>query len=230
MASPSTEYPLGPLKEFCQWPETRKYVKYAHVGDAWRTLNEQPVPDSQKDVKVVETTFDLIFKISTSSGDESVQISKPTAPLPEGRKRHLIIRPEIGTDFLWRHINDLSEDEEPVTIMDLEDLTPPVPGQLAQCYAEWVDIWTEKYTLQLNKTGDHYGHTFTSPREEAAWNVTGFLLAWRIVRHCPAGSSITYEYKAGGPQFKLEEGSESSIASRFLKDQAAILAKERSLS
>ena len=66
---------------------------------------------------------------------------------------------------------------------------------------------------------------FLSASEEVAWNVAGYLLAWRIVMAPQIGS---IRYSAGNSKYLLEKGNETSVTRTFLKDQMEILARRES--
>lgn len=69
---------------------------------------------------------------------------------------------------------------------------------------------------------DYTANVFLSASEEVAWNVAGYLLAWRIVIFPQIGR---IQYSDGHSKYLLEKGNETSVAAQFLKDQVELLTK-----
>ena len=68
---------LKPLVVFCSQSQSQRYIKtIMNLGDAWRSLSEQPLLESEKDSVLVETNFDFVLRI-TNALEEQPQ-SKPT--------------------------------------------------------------------------------------------------------------------------------------------------------
>lgn len=61
---------------------------------------------------------------------------------------------------------------------------------------------------------------FVTASKEVAWNVAGYLLAWRIILDPEVGS---VEFTAGHSKYLLERGKEMSVTLGFLKDQVGLL-------
>lgn len=73
-----------PLAVFCSQPQSQQYIKTViNLGDAWRTLAEEPVSESDRKVAIIQTTFDLSLKIKHEQGDEiSIDIVTSESPPP----------------------------------------------------------------------------------------------------------------------------------------------------
>ena len=93
---------LKPLAVFCSQSQSQRYIKsIRNLGDAWRTLADEPIPESDREVSIIQTTFDLSLKIKHEQEDEiSVDIitsespsltglSKPIEPARHYRIRRL---------------------------------------------------------------------------------------------------------------------------------------------
>lgn len=66
---------------------------------------------------------------------------------------------------------------------------------------------------------------FPTVSEEVAWNVAGYLLAWRAV----LGHGVrSVEFSTGRSKYMLKPGAEMSATLDFLRDQAEMWAREES--
>lgn len=226
---------LKPLVVFCSQSQSQRYIKSVrNLGDAWRSLAEQPLPDCDKNSTLIETNFDLILKITNGLQEQRqlnptvVEISTyEPAPMstnqtaPTGNPRHYRIFADYGTDFIWRDPDDVTP-EEGDTVVDPEELLASLPPSVLESYDAWVNTYTEKFQERHEKSGNYYITTFSTGTEEVAWNVAGFLLAWRIVMVPEVGR---LEFTAGSSKYLLEKGKETSVTLAFLQEQVEILAK-----
>ncbi|PLB48907.1 hypothetical protein P170DRAFT_436583 [Aspergillus steynii IBT 23096] len=135
--------------------------------------------------------------------------------------RHYRIFADHGTDFIWRDPEDVRP-EEGVSVLDAEEVLSTFPPSVLELYDVWVDTYTHNFKERREKTQDYYASNFPTASEEVAWNVAGFLLAWRIALAPEVGR---IEFSAGGSKYLLEKGEETSAALRFLQDQVDILTK-----
>lgn len=66
---------VKPLALFVSQPQSQRYIKtIKNLGDAWRSLSEEPSTESDPNTIVIETTFDLTLRI-TMDGQEENSIS-----------------------------------------------------------------------------------------------------------------------------------------------------------
>ncbi|KAJ5613646.1 hypothetical protein N7528_007300 [Penicillium herquei] len=214
---------LRPLAVFCSQSLSQRYIKSTrNLGDTWRTLNEKPLEESESDQNfvLVETNFDLVLKITNgleeqrksnativemSTSEPPSSISPTEQPVSEVVPRHYCIFDDYGTDFIWRDPDDVTSEDGDTVLYDA-----------------WVDIYTDYFKERLEETGDYYNAHFPSSSEEVAWNVAGFLLAWRIIMAPEVGS---IEFKARNSKYLLVKGKETSVTLAFLQDQVDILEK-----
>ncbi|KAJ5969898.1 hypothetical protein N7501_006146 [Penicillium viridicatum] len=211
---------LKPLAVFSRQSQSQQCVKsIKNIGDAWRTLTEEPCTESGR-TTVIETTFDFILKITTEFDGVTVEIitiETPSRKLePSDLSRHYRIFPEYGTDFLWRAVEDINEDTES------QDEPVSFPPSVLELYDAWVDQWSTNWEKRIKDTQDYHAPVFSDRVEQVAWNVAGYLLAWRIVLGPGVGS---IEYTLGPTEYLLERGKESAVTERFLRDQIGLLAK-----
>ncbi|KAJ5251011.1 hypothetical protein N7489_001421 [Penicillium chrysogenum] len=87
-------------------------------------------------------------------------------------------------------------------------------------YNAWVDEWSDNWKREVEGTQDYRGPVFSDRTEEVAWNVAGYMLAWRILLAPGVGSVV---YTAGSTDYLLERGNELATE-RFLGDQIELLA------
>ena len=83
-------------------------------------------------------------------------------------------------------------------------------------YDAWVDTYTDKFKERCEDTQDYSANVFLTAAEQVAWQIAGYLLAWRIVRSPQVGS---VEYSLGRKKYVLEQGRESDITLAFLEAQ-----------
>lgn len=234
---------LKPLAVFCSQPQSQRYIKaIRNLGDAWRSFAEQPLPESDENSAVVETNFDFVLKIANAL--EEQRQSKPTVvemstlePLTSASlstppftstepPRHYRIFADYGTDFIWRDPDDVRP-EEGDCVLEAEEVLSTFPQSVLELYDAWVDTYTDSFKERREKTQNYYDTTFPTVSEEVAWNVAGFLLAWRITMAPQVGR---IEYSAGFSKYILEQGKESSVTLTFLQDQVDLLAKGKPVS
>ncbi|KAJ5108281.1 hypothetical protein N7456_004956 [Penicillium angulare] len=227
---------LRPLVVFCSHADSQRYIKdVRNLGDAWRSLSEPPVPQCDSQTVTLETNFDFSFKIKNAL-EEQLQSSPTAVELstaealsatstdysnPTNRPRNYRIFADYGADFLWRDPDDVLP-EEGDTVLDAEEFLAPFPPSVLELYDVWVNTYTENFSERREKPGDYHATTFPGAAEEVAWNVAGFLLAWRITM---APDVARIEFIAGDSKYFLEKGNETSVTLAFLQDQVNILAK-----
>ncbi|OJJ96885.1 hypothetical protein ASPACDRAFT_63205 [Aspergillus aculeatus ATCC 16872] len=230
---------LKPLAVFARQPQSQRYIKaIRNLGDAWRRLADEPLPESDTKSTLVETNFDLVLTIENAQDDQS-SLSNPivvemstreplAAPTEDttasgSSPRHYRIFADWGTDFIWRDFDDLRGDEGDCMLDAEEVLSSPLyPARVFENYDAWVETYAENFDQRRNKTGDFHASTFATVTEEVAWNVAGYLLAWRIAMAPDVGR---IELSAGVSKYMLEKGNETSVTLSFLRVQAELLAK-----
>lgn len=227
---------LRPLAIFCSQSQSQRYIKaIKNLGDAWRTLSEQPLFESEKDSTCIETNFDFILRIKIDLEEQCqskstiVEMSTGEPLLPSTSKqstpirnpRHYRIFADYGTDFLWRDPDDVTP-EEGDTALDPEEVLASYPPSVLELYDAWVDTYTENFKKRREEPGTYHVTTFSTASEEVAWNVAGFLLAWRITMAPEVGR---IEFTAGHSKYGLENGKETSVTLAFLQGQVDILTK-----
>lgn len=129
---------LKPLVTFCSQSIAQRYIKTVrNLGDAWRTLAEQPSLPEHGDSAVIETTFGLNLttrKDFNGGEDFSAKLDIPSLePVSEdvqstddttlSSPRHFQIFPDYGTDFIWLNDNDPTYNGESSHI-ELKDALP----------------------------------------------------------------------------------------------------------
>ncbi|KXG47447.1 uncharacterized protein PGRI_013170 [Penicillium griseofulvum] len=226
---------LKPLAVFCSQSQSQRYIKTArNIGDAWRSLAEKPLSKSEEDSVLVETNFDFVLKITNileerqseptivemSTHEPSTSLST-AAPTSAEDPRHYRIFADYGTNFIWRDFDDLRPGEGDC-MLEAEEVLSTLPSSVLELYNTWVDTYTDNFTERRDKTQNYYADAFLTASEEVAWNVAGFLLAWRITL-APQVASI--EYSPGSSKYLLKKGKETSVTLQFLQDQVDILAK-----
>ncbi|KAJ5528594.1 hypothetical protein N7527_001987 [Penicillium freii] len=214
---------LKPLAVFSRQSQSKQYVKsIKNLDDAWRTLTEEPCTESDR-TTVIETTFDFILKITTEPDGVTVEMTTIETPRklePSNLPRHYRIFPEYGTDFIWRAVEDINEDVQGYT--ESQDEFASFPPSVLELYDAWVDQWSTNWEKRIKDTQDYHAPVCSDRVEQVAWNVAGYLLAWRIVLGAGVGS---IEYTPGSTDYLLERGKESAVTERFLRDQIGLLAK-----
>lgn len=106
---------LKPLAVFCSQSQSQRYIKtIRNLGDAWGTLAEEPITESDRKFAFIETTFDFTLRITNGlENATSVEMTTSGAPSTKGPStpmepvRHYRIFPDYGTDFIWRSPHDL---------------------------------------------------------------------------------------------------------------------------
>ena len=143
------------------------------------------------------------------SGQESSS-TPSTQPL-----RHYRIFADYGTDFIWLNTADPSYSPDD-TYVEAADALSSFPPSVLQNYDAWVDTYADNFKKRCEDTQDYSANVFLTAAEQVAWQIAGYLLAWRIVRSPQVGS---VEYSQGGKKYVLEQGRESDITLAFLEAQ-----------
>jgi hypothetical protein len=190
--------PSKPLAVFCSQPQSQRYIKTVHnLGDSWRTLAGTSNLTSfaaDEDKIIIETTFDLTITIDKQSF--SVTIQAPAVKGPSGQAD-----PSYSPSD---------------TYVEAADALSVFPHSVLQNYNTWVDTYTDNFKKRCEDTQDYSANVFLTAAEQVAWQIAGYLLAWRIVRSPQVGS---VEYSQGGKKYVLEQGRESDITLAFLEAQ-----------
>ncbi|CAG8908080.1 unnamed protein product [Penicillium egyptiacum] len=229
---------LRPLAVFCSQSQSQRYIKtIRNLGDAWRSLAEEPLSECDKNSALVETNFDFVLKITNALEEQrqsnptlvemsvreppmSTTTSPSTSQPTTERPRRYRIFADYGADFIWRDPGDIRP-EEGDAVLEPEEVLSSFPPSALELYNVWVDTYAKNFKERRDKTGNFHATTFPTALEEVAWNVAGFLLAWRIVMAPKVGR---IEYTAGCSHYLLEKGKETSVTLAFLQDQVDILA------
>ena len=236
---------LKPLAVFCSQSQSQRYIKTVrNLGDSWRTLADDTHsrPAADEDDTIIEATFDLITKIKSGANKQSffVAIDVPSttekpheAPATtEGHSsgespddaqtlRHYRIFADYGTDFIWLNTNDPEYAPEN-TYVEAQDVLASSPQEVFQNYDAWVETYSQNFKTRCEETQNYSANVFVTATEQVAWQVAGYLLAWRIAKSSKVGS---VEYSPAKEKYLLELGKESEITKQFLEDQAALLLK-----
>ena len=106
-------------------------------------------------------------------------------------------------------------------MLEAEEILSSFPPSVFELYDAWVDTYTNNFKERREQPQDYHATTFPTAAEEVAWNVAGFLLAWRIVMAPQVGR---IEFSAGCSKYDLEKGKETDVTLAFLRDQVEILA------
>lgn len=146
--------------------------------------------------------------VSTKSSASSLS----TGISPTESPRHYRIFADYGTDFIWREFDDLRTGKGDC-MLEAEEVLTTFPPSVLELYNAWVDTYTDNFTERRDKTQNYHADVFLTASEEVAWNVAGFLLAWRITLAPQVGS---IEYSVGCEKYLLEKGMESSVTLQFL--------------
>ncbi|KAJ9303052.1 hypothetical protein DTO271G3_426 [Paecilomyces variotii] len=221
---------LKPLAVFCSQPQSQIYIKkIRNLGDAWRTLSEESAAESDRNSAVIETQFDFIIKITNPAAEsESILVEMTTSEAPSSLEspaqiksaRHYRIFADYGTDFIWRNLNDIAHDED--SHVESEGVLSEFPSSVLELYDAWVQQYTDNFKKRCEDTQHYSASVFSTVSEEVAWNVAGYLLAWRIAIAPQIGS---VEFSVGHSKYSLERGKEPSVTLDFLKDQVKLLAE-----
>lgn len=107
-------------------------------------------------------------------------------------------------------------------MLEAEEVLSTFPSSGLESYNAWVDTYTDNFRERRDKTQNYYTDVFLTVSEEVAWNVAGFLLAWRITLAPQVGR---IEFSAGCSKYLIEKGKETSATLQFLQNQVDILAE-----
>ncbi|KAJ5785402.1 uncharacterized protein N7503_010614 [Penicillium pulvis] len=216
---------LKPLAVFCSQSQSQHYIESVrNIGNTRRSLTEQPLLDCNKNSTLIETSFDLVLKMSNGLEEQrqlnptivEITTSEPATisanqSTPTQNPRHNRIFADYGTDFIWRDPGDVTP-EEGDTVVDPEELLTSSPPSVLEYYDAWVNTYTENFLKRRDEAGHYHITTFATGSEEVTWNVAGFLLAWRIVMVPEVGR---LEFTAGSSKYLLEKGKETSTTLQF---------------
>lgn len=106
-------------------------------------------------------------------------------------------------------------------MLEAEEVLSKFPPSVLEIYNAWVDTYSDNFAERRDKTQNYSANMFQTAPEEVAWNVAGFLLAWRIALAPQVGK---IELSVGRSKYFLEKGWETEVTLSFLQDQVNILA------
>jgi hypothetical protein len=182
----------------------------------------------QSEPIIVEmSAYEPYTSLLTVSSESSLSTKSLATRLPTGPStsteppRHYRIFADYGTDFIWRDPDDVRP-EEGDCMLEAEEVLSTLPSSVLELFNTWIDTYTDNFSERRDKTQNYYANVFLTASEEVAWNVAGFLLAWRITLAPQVGR---IEFSAGGSKYILEKGKETSVTLQFLQDQVDILVK-----
>lgn len=195
-------------------------VKISVQGEEITTVMPQEVQSSKDKPQDVKIDIYEQQEVQPSTADPLSNKSTPTQ-----KPRHYRIFADYGTTFLWRDFDDTTPEEG--TCWDEDDLqeifqSASVPESFVKLYDDWVDLYDKHFEERCEKSGNYHVPVFPTSAEEVAWNVTGFLLAWRFAM-APEVGSVEFELK-----YLLEKGKETDVTLAFLQAQQEILRPHKS--
>ncbi|CAI7670499.1 unnamed protein product [Penicillium bialowiezense] len=158
----------------------------------------------------IPTEIDLAMQEPSMPTKEDTQTQKSPRFGSGERTKKYRIWADFCTDFLWH-----APDDNPMESADLLE-SPSYPPSLLELYDAWVDTYNDSFERRLNKTGDFKASVFANTSENVAWEVAGYLLAWRMAMS-PDVESI--EYNAGGKEWMLQKdkGEETKLTKEFFE-------------
>lgn len=226
---------LSPLAAFCCQPEYKRYIKTVrNLDEVFDTLTEQSESAATDGHTVsIETAFDLELKIKSDSSEQGLSVSlelpsreKETPVTATSEKttspadglRYYTVNAEYGTDFLWYDDNDPEHDK--VFVEDIADELSSFPRTVLEHYESWVITYKSNFKASCYDNRYYSPSVFFTTAEDVAWNVAGFLLAWRIALALHVSAVV---YLTGRKEYLLRKGDATDVTLRFLADQAAIL-------
>ncbi|KAJ5761148.1 hypothetical protein N7520_008304 [Penicillium odoratum] len=121
---------------------------------------------------------------------------------------------DYGTDFLWRQNDDDIEENDGESYVEAEEVLSSFLTPVLELYRAWVEYYCDYFKTRLEDTQDHYADSFHTAHEQVAWNVAGYLLAWRMA----------IWYSADNAEYLLERGIDTSVTVKFLENQMELLA------
>lgn len=131
---------------FCSQSQSQQYIKTVkNLGDAWRTLAEEPTTELDQNSTVIETRFDLTQKttneIERKCGSEPTSVEMKTnevlstessSPVETEPVRHYRIFSDYGTDFIWRNLDDIRPEED--SHVESEEVLSSFPSSVLGLY------------------------------------------------------------------------------------------------
>ncbi|KAJ5669834.1 hypothetical protein N7462_010904 [Penicillium macrosclerotiorum] len=217
---------LQPLAVFCGQPQSHQFIgTVKNLGDIWRQLEERPLNIDSSSVAIV-TKFGLQIELKNVFDKEqktTVELSSLISQIPPKllNARHYEIEPEFQSNFFVRNFEDFRPEDDGDLSMNEDELGEIFPRPVFRFYEKWVDQWENNFRERLVESGNYHTPIFETVNEEVAWNVTGLLLAWRILMS-PHILSIVY-HSSTAKKYYLLTGKETEVISQFLQDQVALL-------
>jgi hypothetical protein len=214
------EKPLSKSEEDSALVETNFdfVLKITNILEEQRQSESTIVEMSAHEPSISLLNVSSELSLSTKSSATSLSTRPSTST---ETPRHYRIFADYGTDFIWRDPDDLRP-EEGDCMLEAEEVLSTFPLSVLELYNAWVDTYTDNFSERREKTENYYADVFLTASEEVAWNVAGFLLAWRITLAPQVGR---IEFSAGCSKYLLEKGKETSVTLQFLQDQVDILAE-----
>ena len=191
---------LKPLDVFCSQSQSQRYIKTVrNLGDAWRSLADNPLTESDKNSVLVETNFDFVLKITNAlEGQQSepttVEMSTHEPPFsttsistttstPTESPRHYRIFADYGTDFIWRDPDDLRS-EEGDCMLEAEEVLSSFPPSVLESHDAWVDTYTDNFKESRTRLKTTMPLSFRLPPRRSLGTWLGFCwrgaLQWRL--------------------------------------------------
>ena len=228
---------LRPLAAFRDQQKTQRYVKAVRNLDEAVDIRSKQQRSADTDDRTIsiETAFDLDLKIKSHSSEQGFSVSLELPSLGKGAQataagtettsppeapRYYTVHAEYGTDFLWYDANHPRHGK--VFVEDISDELSSFPRAVPKNYKTWVTTYNTNFKASCYDSRYSSPSVFFTTAEDVAWNVAGFLLAWRIAL-APHVGSVTY--LSDCKEYLLEKGNATDVTLRFLADQAAVLEK-----
>ncbi|KAJ6081187.1 hypothetical protein N7499_006061 [Penicillium canescens] len=197
---------LKPLGVFCSQSQSQRYIKtIRNLSDAWRSPAEKPLTESDKNSALVETNFGFVLKITNAVEEQQ---SEPTTVEMSTHEPPISTTSVSTTTFHANRISPALSSDEGDCMLEAEEVLSSCPLSVLESYDAWVDTYTGNFKERRDKTQNYHATVFPTTSSEVAWNVTGFLLAWRITMAPEVGR---IEFSAGCSKYFLEKGKETSV-------------------
>jgi hypothetical protein len=239
---------LKPLVAVLCQPETKRYIKrFCNLEESSQAHTTTPDPDEDDNTVTIETTFDLDLVVTRGSGGQSYSVTleppsfaratqetpslnsteaddkiAPPATTPAEPTRHYAILDEYGTDFLWYGEEDPKHED--LFAWNASEELSLFPPAVVKSYEAWVITYKTNFKESCYDDRYYYPSVFFTAAEDVAWNVAGFLLAWRIAL-APQTASVLY--LTGSKDYLLKKGQENAVTLEFLADQAVVLENDK---